>query len=95
MASRRRYTRSNPNPDPPTIVDNPNTISRGSKGISEISGTPSHSKSFSSEILRIHEDKIVDDKIQEVLFRSKSVKELTEIILELHKRGIDTSALVT
>lgn len=55
--------RSNPNPDPPTIMDNPNTISRGSKGISEISGTPSHSKSLSFEILRSPEDKRFDDKI--------------------------------
>ena len=54
----------NPNPDPPTIVHNPNTISRGSQGISEISGTPSHSKSLSSESLRSPEDKRVDDKIQ-------------------------------
>lgn len=79
-------------------MDNPNTISRGSEGISEISeisSTPSHSKSLSSEILRSPEDKRVDDKIQEVLFISESEKELTEIILDFHKRVIDTSALVT
>ena len=74
MALRRRYTRINPDPDPPTIVDNPNTISRGNQRIYEISGTPSHSKSLSSEILRSLEDKRVDDKIQEVLFRSESEK---------------------
>ena len=95
MASRRRYTRINPDPDPPTIMDNPNTISRGSQGISEISGTPSHLKSLSSEILTSPEDKRVDDKIHEVFFRSESEKELTEIILDLHKRVIDTSTLVT
>ena len=76
-------------------MDNPNTISRGNQGISEILGTPSHSKSLSSEISRSPEDKRVDDKIHEVLFRSESEKELTEIILDFHKRGIDTSALVT
>ena len=92
---RRRHTRSNPEPDPPTIVDNPNTISRGSKGIFEISGTPSHLKSLSSEISRSPKDKRVDDKIHEVLFILESEKELTEIILYLHKRGIDTLALVT
>ena len=29
------------------------------------------------------------------MFRSENKKELIEIILDLHKRGIDTSALVT
>ena len=46
-------------------------------------------------MLRSPEDKRVDDKIQEVLFRSESEKELPEIILDFHKRDIDTSALVT
>ena len=30
-----------------------------------------------------------------MLFRSKSEKELIDVILDLQKRGIDTSALVT
>ena len=64
--------RSNPDPDPPTIVDNPNTISRGNQGISEISSTPLHTKSLSSKVLRSPKDKIFDDKNQEVLFRSES-----------------------
>ena len=76
-------------------MDNPNTISRGSQVIYEILGTPSQTKSLSSEILRSPEDKRADDKIHKVLFRSESEKELIEIILYLHKRGIDTSALVT
>ena len=63
--------------------------------ISKISGTPSQTKCLSSEILRSLEDKRADDKIHEVFFRSESEKELTEIILDLHKRGIDTAALVT
>ena len=75
-------------------MDNPNTISK-SQRISEISGTPSHSKSLSYEILISPEDKKVDDKIHEVLFRSESEKELIDVILDLQKRGIDTSALVT
>ena len=91
----RIYTQSNPDPNPPTAVDNPNTISRGSQRILETSCTPYHSKSLSSEILRSLEDKRVDDKIHDVLFRSESEKELIDIILDLHKRGIDTSALVT
>lgn len=94
MASRRRYTWSNPDPNPPTIVDNPNTISK-SQIISEISGTPSHLKSLSNEILRSREDKKVDDKIHEVLLRSKSEKELIDVILDSQKRLIDTSSLVT
>ena len=49
--------RSNPNPDPPRIVDNINTIFRGSEGIYAISGTPLHTKSLSSEVLRSLEDK--------------------------------------
>ena len=89
VASRRRYTRRNLDPNPPTTVENPNTISK-SQRISEISGTPSHLKSLSSEISRSPEDKRVDDKIHEVLFRSENEKELIEIILYLHKRGIDT-----
>ena len=92
---RRRYTRSNPDPNPPTAVDNPNTISRGSQKISEISGTPSHSKYFSSEILRSPEDKRFHDKIHEALFRSESEKEFIDIILDLQRRGIGTPALVT
>ena len=87
--------RSNPNPDPLTIVDNPNTISRGSQGIYAILSTPLHTKSLSFEVLISPKDKKFDDKIQEVLFRFESEKELNEIILDLHKRGIDTSALVT
>ena len=70
----KRYMRSNPDPDPPTIFDNPNTISRGSQGIFAISGTPLHTKSLSSEVLRSLEDKNLDDKIQEVLFRFESEK---------------------
>ena len=65
---------SNPDPNPPTIVENPNVIFRGSQGISEILSTPSHSKSLSSKILRSTEDKRVYAKIQEVLFRSESEK---------------------
>ena len=73
VASRRIYTGRNPDPNPPTAVDNQNTISK-SQIISEISGTPSHSKSFSYEILRSPEDKKVYDKIHEVFFRSESEK---------------------
>ena len=94
VASRRRYTRSNPDPNPPTTMDNPNTISK-SQRVSEISGTPSHSKSLSYEILRSPKDKKVDENIHEVLFRLESEKKLIDIILDLKKRGIDTSALVT
>ena len=74
MALKRIYTRSNPNPYPPTIVDNTNTISRGIQGSSAISGTPLHIKSLSSEVLRSPEDKKFDDKVQEVLFRSENEK---------------------
>ena len=92
---RRRYTRRNRDPNPPAIVDNPNTISRGTQGNSSQSGTPLHTRALSSEVLRSPKDKKFDDKIQEVLFRFESEKELTEIVLDLHRRGIDTSALVT
>ena len=90
MALKRRYTRSNPDPNLPTIVDNPNTISRGIQGIFVQSGTPLHTKSLSSTILRSPEDKNFDDKIQEVLFRSENEKEFNEIVLDLNRRGIDT-----
>lgn len=95
MASRRRYTQRNPDPNPPTIGENPNIVSRVSQRFSEISGTPSYSKSLLSEFSRSPEDKNVDDKIHEVLFRLENEKELVDIILDLQKRGIDTSALVT
>ena len=74
MDLKRRYTRSNPDRDTPTIVDNPNTISRGIKGISAQLGTPLHKKALSSVFLRCPEDKKFDDKIQEVLFMSESEK---------------------
>jgi len=66
----RRYTRRNPHHNPPTIVDNPNTISRGIQGSSSKSGIPSHSRYLSFEIVRSPEDNKFDDKIQEVLFSS-------------------------
>lgn len=69
MASGRRYTPSNHDPNPPTIEDNPNTASRASQIFSEISGTPSHSKSLLFEFSRSPKDKKFDDKIHEVLFR--------------------------
>ena len=50
---------------------------------------------MSSEVLRSPEDKKFDDKIQEVLFRSENENELTKIVLDLQRRVIDTSALVT
>ena len=83
MASRGRYTRSNPDPDPPTPVDNPNTISRSKQRFTETPGTPSFSKSLLSEFSRSPEDKIVDDKIHEVLLRSENEEELIGIILYL------------
>ena len=95
MASRRRYKRRNPDPNPPAIVDNPNTISKGIKGSYSKSGTPSHLRDLSFEILRNPEDNKFDDKIQEVLFRSENENELTEIVIDLQRRGIDTSALLT
>ena len=95
MASRRRYTRRNLDTNPPTIVANTNTISRGIQGSSSKSGTPSHSRALSSEIVRSPEDKKFDDKIQEVLFRSENENELTKIVIDLKRRGIDTSTLVT
>lgn len=85
MALKKRYKRSNPDPDPPTIVDNPNTISKGIQGSSKILGTPLHTKVLSSEVLRSPEDKRFDDKIQEVLFRYENEKELIEIVLDLHE----------
>ena len=95
MASRGRYTWSNPDPDPPTPIDNPNTISRRRQRFTETPGTPYFSKSLLSEFSRIPEDKIVDDKIHEVLLRSENEEELIGIILDLQKRGIDTSSLVS
>ena len=95
MVVRRRYTWSNPDPNPPTIGDNPNTVSRASQRFSEISGTPSFSKSLLFEFSSSPEDKKVDDKIHEVLFRLENEEELINIILDLQKRGIDTSALVS
>ena len=94
MASKRIYTRSNHDPNPPTIVDNPNTIFRGIQGSSTQLGTPLHKKSLSSEVLRSPEYKNFDDKIQKVSFRSENEKELTEIVLDLKRKGIDTSSLV-
>ena len=94
VASRRRYTWRNINPNPPTPLDNPNTISKGQR-ISKISSSPSHSKYLSYELLRSPEDKKIDDKIHEVVFKSESEKELIDIILDLQKRGMDTSSLVT
>ena len=91
MALRRRYTWSNPDRHSPTIGDNPNTISRVNQRFSKISGTPSYSKSFLFEFSRSPEDKKVDDKIHEVLFRPENEEELIDIILDLQKRGIDTS----
>ena len=95
MASRRRNTRNNPDPNPPTIVDSPKNNSRGIQGNSSKSGTPSHSRALSSEILRSPEDKNFDDKIKEVLFRSENENEFTEIVINLQIRGIDTSSLMT
>ena len=95
VSSRGTYTRSNPDPDPPTPVDNPNTISRSRQRFPETPSTPSFSKSFLSEFSRSSEDKIVDDKIHEVFLRSENEEELIGIILDLQKRGIDTSSLVS
>ena len=86
MASRGRYTRSNPDPNPPTPVDNPNTISRSRPRFTDIPGTSSVSKSLFPEFSRSPEDKIVDDKIHELLLRSENEEELIGIILDLQKR---------
>jgi hypothetical protein len=95
VASRGRYTRSNPDPNPPSPVENPNIISRGRQRFSDIPGTSNISKSLFPEFLRSPENKIVDDKIQEVLLRSEEEEELIGIILSLQKKGIDTSSLVS
>ena len=95
MASRGRYTRSNPDPNPPSPMDNPNIISRSKQRFSDIPGTSTISKSLFPEFSRSPEDKIVDEKIQEVLLRSENEEELIGIILDLQKRGIDTSSLVS
>jgi len=76
-------------------VDNPNTLSRRRQRFTETPGTSSFSKSLLSEFSRSPEDKIVDDKIHEVLLRSENEEELIGIILDLQKRGIDTSSLVS
>ena len=94
MVLRGRYTGSNPDPNPPIPVDNPNTLSRRRQRFTETPGTPSYSKSLLSEFSRSIEDKIVDGKIHEVLLRSEN-EELIGIILDLQKRGIDTSSLVS
>ena len=95
VASRGRYTRSNPDPNPPSPVENPNIISRSRQRFSDIPGTSNISKSLFPEFSRSPEDKIVDDKIQEVLLRSENEEEIIGIILDLQKRGIDTSSLVS
>ena len=79
MASRGRYTWRNLDPDPPTPVDNPNTISRSRQRFPETPGTPCFSKSLLPEFSRSPEDKIVDDKIHEVLLRSETKNNLLEL----------------
>ena len=85
MASRRRYTRRNPDPNPPKIVDNPNTISKCIQGSSSKLGIPSHSRAFSFLIVRSPEDNKFDDKIQEVLFTYERKNELNEIFIDLQR----------
>lgn len=63
------------------------------KDFQKISGTPSYSKYLLSEFSRSPEDKKVDDKIHELLFRSENEEEIIGTILDLQKRGIDTSTL--
>jgi len=75
-------------------MDNPNTVSRRRQRFTETPGTSSLSKYLLSEFSRSPVDKIVDDKIHEVLLRSEN-EELIGIILDLQKRGIDTSSLVS
>lgn len=83
MASKGRYTRSNPDPNPPSPVENPNIISRSKQRFFDIPGTSNTSRSLFPEFARSPENKIVDDKIQEVLLRSENEEELIGIILDL------------
>ena len=69
---RKIYTRRNPDPNAPIIVDNLERILRSIGGSSSKSGIPSHSRVFSSDIILSPEDKQFDDKIEEVLFSSKT-----------------------
>ena len=78
MASKGRYTRSNPDPNPPRPVENPNIISRSKRRLSDIPGTSSISKSLFLEFSRSPENKLVDDKVQEVILRSENEEELNE-----------------
>lgn len=76
-------------------MDNPERILTGIEISSSKSGIPSHLRALSSKIVRSPEDRKFDDKIQEFLLRSKSENELTEIILDPQRLGIDTSSLIS
>ena len=82
----RKYTRSNPDPNPPTIVSDPQSIGRKAKAIVETSSSVRNQAEICS-IPRAHsfleglenlQDIELDKNFEHSLFRSKSLSWINE-----------------
>ena len=81
LAPKRIYTRRNPSPNPPKVVEDPERILRRSnnkadKGIFHLQG----SLSLPVEGIKDINDIIFDQKFEQTLFRSKSSLDLSQVI---------------
>ena len=86
----RRYTRSNPDPNPPTIFSDPQNIGRKAKSVVETSSI-AENQSERSSIPRANsfpgklenlQDIEFDINFEQILFRSKSLSWIDETVFD-------------
>ena len=83
-SSRKRYTRRNPDPDPKTLVEDPERILKEKKQ-SDQSDLPIFQRSTSlvSDSIKILDSLKFDLKFEQSLFRSKSYSDLSEVVVDI------------
>ena len=88
MAPKKIYTRANPDPNPPTIVDNPEKLLKTQK-VQEEKNTSFLSRSISlpSKDIKTIDDIPFDLKFELSLFRSKSESDLTQTVIDIPRIG--------
>ena len=83
LATKRIYTRKNPNPNPPEVVEDPNNILRRSsnkidKGTFHLQRSPS----LPGKGIKSIDDNIFDEKFEKTVFTSKSSSYLSRVIFD-------------
>lgn len=83
MASKRIYTRANPDPNPPEIFENPEKIlKKNNSKVEKDTFQLYKSISLPAKGFELIDDVIFDERFEQTLFRSKYGSDLSQVIFD-------------